>query len=101
MAKVAIKDLKNCLRIYYTYPEIGSAEIKELFGVADATATNMKRPVREQQIKDKVMVLDRHCVNTEVAFKVWGIDIDDIERRIKKLEELGLYKMQENGDREE
>lgn len=101
MAKLAIKDLKNCLRIYYTFPEIGNAEIKELFGVSAGMATALKKPVREAQIKENVMVLDKYCVNTELAFKVWGIDIDDIERRIKKLEELGLYKMQENGGRKE
>lgn len=85
-----VKDLKTCLRIYYTYPELGSAEIKELFGVGSGTATEMKKPVRKKQIEEKVMVLDKNCVNTELAFKVWGIDIDDIERRVKKLEKLGL-----------
>ncbi len=95
MAKISIKDLnslKNCLRIYYTYPEIGSAEIKELFDVGDTTATRLKKSVRKKQIEKNVMVLDRHCVNTEVAFEVWGIDIEDIENRVKKLEKLGLYR---------
>ena len=95
MAKIAFKDLnslKNCLRIYYTYPEIGSAEIKELFNIGDTTAIRLKKAVQKKQIEDNVMVLDSHSVNTEVAFKVWGIDIEDIESRVKKLEKLGLYK---------
>lgn len=85
-----IKDLKTCLKIYYTCPELGSAEIKELFGVGNATATEMKKPVRRKQVEENVMVLDKNCVNTELAFKMWGIDIEDIERRVKKLEKLGL-----------
>ena len=85
-----VKDLKTCLRIYYTFPELSSAEIKELFGVSDGAATAMKKPVRKKQIEENIMVLDSHCVNTELAFKVWGIDIEDIERRVKKLEKLGL-----------
>lgn len=85
-----VKDLKTCLRIYYTCPELGNAEIKELFGVGNATATEMKKPVRKRQIEEDVMVLDKNCVNTELAFKVWGIDINDIEQRLKKLEKLGL-----------
>lgn len=101
MARLAIKDLKNCLRIYYTYPEIGTSEIMELFGVGRATATTLKKSVRKAQIENGIMVLDKTTVHTETAYKVWGIDIDDIERRIKKLEELGLYKSQENGEREE
>ena len=85
-----IKDLKTCLKIYYTCPELGSAEIKELFGVGNAMATEMKKPVRRKQVEENVMVLDKNCVNTELAFKMWGIDIEDIERRVKKLEKLGL-----------
>ena len=85
-----VKDLKICLKIYYTCPELGSDEIKELFGVSDGVASSMKKPVRKKQIEDGVMVLDKYCVNTELAFKVWGIDIEDIERRVKKLEKLGL-----------
>lgn len=85
-----VKDLKTCLKIYYTYPELGSDEIKELFGVSDGVASTMKKSVRKKQIEENVMVLDKYCVNTELAFKVWGIDIEDIERRVKKLEKLGL-----------
>ena len=91
MRRLAIKDLKDCLRIYYTYPEIGIKEIKELFGVGDTKACRLKEPVRKKQIEENIMVLDKNSVNTEAAFKVWGIDIDDIERRVKKLEKLGLY----------
>ena len=85
-----VKDLRTCLKIYYTCPELGSEEIKELFGVSDTSACIMKKSVRRQQIVENVMVLDKHCVNTELAFKVWGIDIEDIERRVKKLEKLHL-----------
>lgn len=91
MAKVAIRDLRNCLRIYYTHPEIGNSEIMELFGVGRATATTLKKSVRKAQIENNIMVLDKTNVHTETAFKVWGIDIEDIERRVKKLEKLGLY----------
>lgn len=91
MAGIAIRDLKNCLRIYYSCHEIGSPEIKELFGVGTGKACNLKKPVREEMIKRDVMSFNPHSVNTEIAFKVWGIDIDDIERRVKKLEKLGLY----------
>ncbi|MBE7032915.1 MAG: hypothetical protein E7406_01660 [Ruminococcaceae bacterium] len=95
VARIAIKDLKTCLRIYYTYPEIGSKEIKELFGVGDNKVCNLKNLVRKVQIEKNIMVLDKHSVNTETAFEVWGIDIGDIERRVKKLEKLGLYETEE------
>ena len=91
MAKTAsIKDLKTCLRIYYTYPEIGNLEIMELFGISRATATLLKKPVRKVQIENGIMVLSKTNIHTETAFKVWGIDVNDIEHRLKKLEKLGL-----------
>lgn len=88
--RTIVRDLKNCLRIYYTYPEIGSPEIKELFGVGENKACELKKLARKVQIENNIMVLDKTNVHTETAFKVWGIDIDDIERRVKKLEKLGL-----------
>lgn len=92
MARLAIKDLKNCLRIYYSCHEIGSPEIRELFGVGAGKACDLKKAVREEMIKQKVMSFNPHSVNTEIAFKVWDIDIEDIENRVKKLEKLGLYR---------
>lgn len=92
VARLAIKDLKTCLKIYYTYPEIGSKEIKELFGVGNNKVCELKDSVRKEQVAKGVMVLDKYSVNTETAFKVWGIDIEDIENRVKKLEKLGLYR---------
>lgn len=90
MAKIMIKDLKDCLRIYYSYPEIGTPEIMRLFGVGDSKAWALKKPVQKAQIEAGIIVLDKTCINTELAFKVWGIDVEDIERRLKKLEKLGL-----------
>lgn len=85
-----IQDLKACLRIYYTYQEIGSKQIMELFGVKKVKASNLKKEVREEMARQGKMSFNKNNVNTEIAFKVWGIDIEDIERRVKKLEKLGL-----------
>ena len=92
MPRPAITDLRNCLRIYYTFPEIGSAQIKELFGIGENKACELKNIARKAQIENEIMVLDKCNVNTETAFKAWGIDIDDVEKRLRKLEKLGLSK---------
>ncbi len=101
MARIVIRDLMDCLRIYYAYPEIGTKEIMRLFDVGESKAWSLKKPVQKKQVEEQIIVLDKSCVNTELAFKVWGIDIKDIERRIKKLEELGLYKSQEKEESED
>ena len=33
-------------------------------------------------------VIAPHSVNTEIAYEVWGIDIDNFEKRLKKLRTL-------------
>lgn len=85
------KDIDTALRIYYTYPEIGNKEIKELFGVSNTrTLARYKKDVRQAQTERGVLTSQMHTVNTEVAYTVWGIDVIDLEKRRNKLRELGL-----------
>lgn len=83
--------ISEAIRIYYTYPEIGNKEIRELFGnLSNSTIWHYKQAVCEAQIKNDVKTSQKNAVNTEVAYEVWGIDIADLERRRKKLKELGI-----------
>ena len=84
-------NIDTALRIYYTYPEIGNAEIKELFGpISSRTAVRYKEAVKEEQTKNNIYTSQQFTVNTEIAYKVWGIDVEDLEKRRDKLKKLGL-----------
>ena len=86
-----IQGIDTALRIYYNYPEIGNAEIRELFGnLASSTIARYKKAVWEKQMEDGVKTMCLHTINTEKAYEVWGIDIESLERRRKKLQKLGL-----------
>lgn len=86
-----IKDIDTALRIFYTYPEIGNAEISELFGgIAQSTVIRYKEEVVAEQIKQDVKTSRLYSVNTRVAYEVWGLDVKDLEQRRKKLKELGM-----------
>lgn len=83
--------IDEAIRIYYTYPELGNKEIRELFGnLANSTISNYKKAVREVQIDRDVKTSQKDAVNTAVAYEVWGIDIEDLEQRRSKLKELGM-----------
>lgn len=83
--------INEAIRIYYTYPELGNKEIRELFGnLGNSTISNYKKAVRNIQIERKVKTSQKNAVNTEIAYEVWGIDIKDLEQRRKKLKELGM-----------
>lgn len=91
MYKRNIKNIETALRIYYENTEIGNPEIRELFGnIANSTILSMKNEVLKEMTERKIQRFRYHTVNTEVAFEVWGIDINDLERRRSKLIKLGL-----------
>lgn len=86
-----IKNIDTALRIYYQYSEIGNKEIRELFGnIGNSTISNYKEAVKQEQVKQNIKTSCLYTVNTRVAYKVWGIDVDDLEIRRKKLKNLGL-----------
>lgn len=79
------------LRIYYSYPEIGNKQIRELFGnLSNSTVTKYKRAVVDRQIENNVKTMGLNTVDTITAYEVWGIDVNSLEWRRKKLQKLGL-----------
>lgn len=86
-----IKGIDAALRIYYSYPEIGNAEIRELFGnLGSSTIAKYKDAVKQEQMERNVKTMCLNTINTRVAYEVWGIDVDDLEKRRKALKRLGL-----------
>ena len=88
-----IADIETAIRIYYQYPEIDNNQMRELFGkICSSTAARYKKAVKDEQVNRNVKTMCIDAVNTEVAYDVWGIDVVDLERRLKKLKSLGLAK---------
>ena len=93
-----IADIETAIRIYYQYPEIDNNQIRELFGsISSGTQARYKKAVRDEQINRNVKTMCIDAVNTEVAYDVWGIDVADLERRLKKLKSLGFVKKEQVG----
>ena len=83
-------DIKTAVQIYYTKPEIGTNEIKELFSVKGTKALQMKNEVRKVMAEKGVKVWLPYSVNTKVAYEMWGLNITDLEARLEKLQSLGM-----------
>lgn len=85
-----LPDMSLALRFYYEKPELTSADIKQLFDVCGATATQKKREVLNEMAKQDppVRTWQRGAINTKIAYKVWGLNVEDIENRLKKLSKL-------------
>jgi len=86
-----ITGIDAAIRIFYRYPEIGTKEIAELFTRhSRSTINRLKKLAYEQMIKDNVYRHGMYKINTSSAYKAWGLDIEDLEKRRSKLQKLGL-----------
>lgn len=82
-------DIATALEIYYSYSEIGNAEIRRLFGkLSNSTVVKLKRLAQEKMVELEKPVYNALSVNTEVAYEVWGLDIKKMETNYKKLMRL-------------
>ena len=87
----AITGIEEALRIYYTNSELGNAEITALFGKrSSATVSRLKRIAKDEMTARGILSYGANKVNTVVAYEVWGIDVKDLERRMRKIKELNL-----------
>jgi ribosomal protein L15 len=86
-----ITSIENALKIYYTNSEIGNKEITELFGRhSSTTVSRLKKIVKDEMKEKNILSYGMYKINTSVAFTVLGIDINDLEKRMKKIKELAL-----------
>lgn len=86
-----ITSIENAIRIYYSYSELGNKEISHLFGrLSSATVSRLKKAVKDEMAKREILSYGMNRINTRTAYAVWGLDINDLERRMKKLKDLNL-----------
>ena len=87
-SRLKIKDIETAVSIYYTYPELGSAEVCRLFGCSTSSATRLKAKARDYQKQKDVITYSDSNVNTKCAYEAWGIDIADLEKRLLKYQRI-------------
>ena len=86
-----ITSLDTAIRLYYENDELDNRDIRMLFeDMSASTITKMKNAVLAKMTEEGTVRHRRHTVNTEVAYKVWGLDIDKLEKNRAKLKKLGL-----------
>ena len=87
-----LSDNETLLRIYYGNSELGTAEISAMFGggVARSTISALKKKVLYGMAERGIPQHRTGVVDTGTAFEVFGIDVVDIEKKYKKLKQLGV-----------
>lgn len=87
-----IASIETAIRIYYERIELKNADIMELFGMnlSRGKIVKMKEAAKEIMDEENILSYDATAVNTDAAYRAWGLNIDDLERRLKKLKAYGL-----------
>ncbi|MBD5111487.1 MAG: hypothetical protein HDT42_02990 [Ruminococcaceae bacterium] len=84
-----VRSVEDAIRLYYEKNELSNSDIKMLFDVhSSATIAKLKNLARERMAAENVPVWDARNINTKTAYLVWGLQIEDLEHRLKKLKEL-------------
>lgn len=94
MAKVRrfpVADISAAIKLYYGKGYLNNKDIGEIFGTnVKSTIHQMKKPVMEEEKKRDLPVVVPCHVNAKIAFEVWGINVAELERNLKKMQELEL-----------
>lgn len=86
-----IKSVETAVNLFYSKPDLFNDDIRALFEcVSDSTITRLKNKARAYMIENDMPSWNATAVNTEAAYKSWGLDIADLERRYKKLKQLNM-----------
>ena len=83
-----LPDIKKALELYYTKAEISSADIRSLFSCCPSTATKLKKQVKEAMAKKQIKTWLPGNVDIKTAYEVWQIDVEELEKRLAKLNKL-------------
>lgn len=87
----SITSVENAIRIYYSYPELNTKQINELFGgIAPSTATKYKNAAKALQKEKGIKTMSPYAVHTKTAYEAWHIDIDELEANYRKLIKLKM-----------
>ena len=86
-------NIQAAVRIYYEKISLGGKEIREIFGFkSDSAATKKKKEAIAYFAKQDINPI--HTVNNRLdtwkAYEAWGLQIADLEKRLKKLRQYGF-----------
>ena len=80
-------NIEAALELYYSQNELSNDDIAAIFGCSRSYVNTLKKQVQQKMAEEDAHppVFDAKHLNTEYAFKVWGLDVVDLERKYKKL----------------
>lgn len=85
-----LASIRKAVEIYYSHYELNNADICELFQCSGSTAWRIKKLAIAKTREEGILQRTQFAVSTDVAYRAWGLDIEQLEARLRKAEKLGL-----------
>ena len=80
-----VVSIEKAVLTFYEKTELREADILALFGCSRFKAWELKHKALERMKEKDVIRYDAHSVETVCAYESWGLNIDDLEKRLIKL----------------
>lgn len=84
-----IASVEVAVTMYYEKPWLFNEDIHELFpGISTTTVQRLKNLARAKASEMDMMQYNNRSVLTKCAYIAWGLEIDDLEKRLMKLRKI-------------
>lgn len=94
-----LPSIEKAIQIYYEKTMLFPKDIRAIFECGPTSAAKLRDIAAQRMEEDRVPVWNARAVDTESAYKAWGLDIRNLERRAEKLRRLLLSKEESAGER--
>ena len=86
--------IETAIELYYSQNELSNKDIMKIFGCSACYASQMKKRVEKRMTEEKAhpVVFEAKNVNCEYAFYAWGLDINELVEKYKKLQKFRKLK---------
>lgn len=85
-----LSSIETALKLYYTKTSLNNSDVQTLFSPkpSSATVSRLKALARDRMVEKNIPAWHGADVETTAAYEAWHIDVSDLERKLKKLNEL-------------
>lgn len=87
-----ISSIETALQIYYSRTSLNNADVKKIFNskLSSATVSRLKALARDRMAEKGIPAWNGADVDVVSAYEAWHIDVSDLEKRLRKLNELKI-----------
>lgn len=85
-----VASVKIAVETFYKYNELGISEICKLFACGRSKASQLKTCANVYARNKGLIPRCNTYISTDAAFEAWGLDINALEKRLKKAEKLNI-----------